>query len=79
MILAEPDRGTPAPDRRERVAAPTTVRVTIDGQSVQVAEGTSVMRAASLGGVAIEAITVSRKDSIYLRELYRRALPDTSK
>ncbi len=27
----------------------------------------------------IEAITVSRKDSIYLRELYRRALPDTSK
>jgi len=53
MTLIERDCGTPAPDRRARVAAPATVRVTIDGQTVQVAAGTSVMRAASLGGVDI--------------------------
>ena len=51
-ILDEHDLGTPAPDRG-RVPAPTDVELTIDGQTIQVAEGTSVMRAAGLAGVDI--------------------------
>ncbi len=46
-LLKEPDRGTPA---RE---SDTTVRVTVDGQPVEVPAGTSVMRAASLAGVDV--------------------------
>jgi len=46
-LLKEPDRGTPA-----RTSA-TTVRLTVDGQPVEVPAGTSVMRAASLAGVDV--------------------------
>ena len=48
MSLIERDFGTPAPDRRLREPAPATVQVTIDGQTVAVSEGTSVMRAAAI-------------------------------
>jgi formate dehydrogenase major subunit len=53
MTLLEHDLGTPAPDRRERVAAPAAVQLTIDDQTIAVPEGTSVMRAAALAGVDI--------------------------
>jgi formate dehydrogenase major subunit len=53
MTLIDRDLGTPAPDRAERTAAPATVEVTIDGQTIAVAEGTSVMRAAALAGVDV--------------------------
>ena len=43
VLFDERDLGTPPADRR-RVAAPDTVEVTIDGQTVTVPEGTSVMR-----------------------------------
>ncbi len=52
-LLRHPDLGTPAPDRRARDAAPTTVDVLVDGTPICVAEGTSVMRAAALAGVDI--------------------------
>ncbi len=52
-VTDDRDLGTPAPDRRERTPAPATVQVTIDGQSVAVPEGTSVMRAAALAGVQV--------------------------
>ncbi len=52
-LVHEHDMGTPAPDRRERTPAPATVELTIDGQAVAVAEGTSVMRAAALAGVDV--------------------------
>ncbi len=47
MRLKEIDHGTPAS------AATNTVRATINGQVVEVAEGTSIMRAASEAGVSI--------------------------
>lgn len=48
MILApEPDLGTPA------VPGDPTLSVTVDGQPVHVAPGTSVLRAAGLAGVPI--------------------------
>jgi formate dehydrogenase major subunit len=53
MTLIDRDLGTPAPDRAERTPAPATVEVTIDGQTIAVAEGTSVMRAAALAGVDV--------------------------
>ena len=53
MLLDDHDMGTPAPDRDLREPAPTTVEVTIDGHTVRVAEGTSVMRAASICGVDV--------------------------
>ncbi len=53
MSIIERDLGTPAPDRRERTPAPATVELTIDGQPVKVAEGTSIMRAAAVCGVDI--------------------------
>jgi len=46
-LLSEPDLGTPAKD------GPATVSLEIDGLSVTVPEGTSIMRAAALGGVEI--------------------------
>ncbi|MFC7496405.1 MULTISPECIES: formate dehydrogenase subunit alpha [unclassified Nocardioides] len=46
-LLKEPDRGTPAKE------GGLTVSVEIDGQSVSVPEGTSVLRAASLAGVDV--------------------------
>ena len=53
LSFFERDLGTPAPDRAQRTPAPATVELTIDGRSVAVAEGTSVMRAAALAGVDI--------------------------
>ncbi|MBP6716126.1 MAG: molybdopterin-dependent oxidoreductase, partial [Acidobacteria bacterium] len=53
MILQERDLGTPAPAGATRDAVAPTVTVTIDGQTVSVAEGTSVMRAAALAGIEI--------------------------
>ena len=47
------DLGTPAPDRQLREPAPATVEVTIDGLTVLVPEGTSVMRAAAIAGIDI--------------------------
>ena len=52
VLFDERDLGTPAPDRG-REPAPATVEVTIDGTTVAVAEGTSVMRAAAICGVDI--------------------------
>jgi formate dehydrogenase major subunit len=46
-MLREPDHGTPARP------GPPTVSLEIDGQSVVVAEGTSVMRAAAVAGTAV--------------------------
>ncbi|MBI4885190.1 MAG: formate dehydrogenase subunit alpha [Actinobacteria bacterium] len=51
--FAEHDYGTPAPDRQLRESAPATVQLTIDGISVSVAEGTSVMRAAATCGLDV--------------------------
>ena len=45
--LETPDRGTPA------VLGEATAHVTVDGIAVMVPVGTSVMRAASLAGVAV--------------------------
>jgi formate dehydrogenase major subunit len=53
MSVIDHDLGTPAPDCRERVPAPATVALTIDGQPVKVAEGTSIMRAAGLCGIDV--------------------------
>ncbi len=49
---SERDLGTPPADR-SRGGADATVEVVIDGQSIMVAEGTSVMRAAAVCGVDI--------------------------
>ena len=43
MILKEHDHGTPAPAGPTREPLPATVTLTIDGHTVSVAEGTSVM------------------------------------
>ena len=53
MRLKEKDHGTPAPAGPARDTALPAVSLTIDGQSVTVPEGTSVMRAASLAGIEI--------------------------
>ncbi|MEI7547103.1 MAG: formate dehydrogenase subunit alpha, partial [Actinomycetota bacterium] len=52
-LITERDLGTPAPDRNLRHSAPAAVDVIVDGRTVSVAEGTSVMRAAALCGVDI--------------------------
>ena len=52
-LASDRDLGTPAPDRRLREPAPATVDITIDGQTVLVPEGTSIMRAAALAGVDV--------------------------
>ena len=46
-LLKEPDLGTPP------MAGAPTVEVEIDGHTVSVPEGTSVMRAAALAGIAV--------------------------
>jgi len=46
-LLKEPDFGTPAKD------GPATVSLEVDGLSVCVPEGTSVMRAAAIAGVDV--------------------------
>jgi formate dehydrogenase major subunit len=52
-MLDERDLGTPAPDRARRAPAEATVELTVDGQSIAVAPGTSVMRAAALAGIDV--------------------------
>ncbi len=52
VLFDEHDLGTPPADRG-RTPAPDTVEVTIDGQTIVVPEGTSVMRAAAVCGVDI--------------------------
>ena len=53
MIHMEQDLGTPAPRPKSRGDAGTPVQLTVDGISVSVPAGTSVMRAAALAGVDI--------------------------
>ena len=53
LLGSDHDFGTPAPDRNLREPAPATVTVTIDDQTIAVAEGTSVMRAAALAGIEV--------------------------
>ncbi len=53
MRLKEPDLGTPAPVAATRDGVLPHVTVTIDGRAVEVAEGTSIMRAAALAGIDI--------------------------
>ncbi len=52
VLFDDHDLGTPPADRR-RTPATDTVAVVIDGQTVEVPEGTSVMRAAAICGVDI--------------------------
>ncbi|MBI4932508.1 MAG: formate dehydrogenase subunit alpha [Actinobacteria bacterium] len=52
VLFDEHDLGTPPADRR-RHPSPDTVAVVIDGHTVEVPEGTSVMRAAAVCGVDI--------------------------
>ena len=52
-LIEERDLGTPAPDRAERDPSAATVELEIDGRSVAVAAGTSVMRAAALADLDI--------------------------
>ena len=49
-------RSTPPADRKTRGEAPGTVEVVIDGLTVAVPEGTSVMRAAAICGVDIPSL-----------------------
>jgi formate dehydrogenase major subunit len=53
MTLIERDLGTPAPRGATRDGVQQMVEVTIDGQTIKVPEGTSVMRAAGLMGCEI--------------------------
>jgi len=53
MRITERDLGTPAPAGHARNESLPNVSVTIDGQVIEVPEGTSVMRAAALVGVDI--------------------------
>jgi formate dehydrogenase major subunit len=52
-MFIEQDFGTPAPRGDSRDAALPMVNVTVDGVSIPVPEGTSVMRAAAMAGVDI--------------------------
>ena len=53
MTLMDHDLGTPRPRTTSRNQVLQTVELTIDGQTVSVEEGTSVMRAAALCGVDV--------------------------
>jgi formate dehydrogenase major subunit len=61
MILVEQDLGTPEPKRNSRHEVPRTVELTVDGVSIAVPEGTSVMRAAALAGVDIPKLCATEK------------------
>ena len=52
-MFVEQDFGTPAPRGDSRDAALRMVNVMVDGVTVPVPEGTSVMRAAAMAGVEI--------------------------
>lgn len=58
MRLIEPDFGTPAPKTGDL----SSVRVSIDGRSVEVESGTSIMRAASLANIPVPKLCAT--DSI---------------
>ena len=53
MTLMDHDLGTPRPRTTSRDQVLQTVELTIDGQTISVEEGTSVMRAAALCGVDV--------------------------
>ena len=61
MTLIDHDLGTPAPRGSSRDAQLPDVALTIDGQSVVVPEGTSVMRAAALAGVDVPKLCATDK------------------
>ena len=61
MTLIDHDLGTPAPRGTSRDAALPEVALTIDGTSVVVPEGTSVMRAAALAGVDVPKLCATDK------------------
>ena len=52
-FVDEHDLGTPSPDQHLREPLNPTIGVTIDGQTISVVEGTSIMRAAALAGVDV--------------------------
>ncbi|MDB5978838.1 MAG: formate dehydrogenase subunit alpha [Nevskia sp.] len=56
LSIAEKDFGTPAPAASEQL-----VTLSIDGFEVSVAAGTSVMRAAALGGVAVPKLCATEQ------------------
>ena len=62
MRLQERDLGTPAPAGATRDAVLPAVQLTIDGQTISVPEGTSVMRAAALAGIDVPKLCAT--DSI---------------
>ena len=61
MTLIDHDLGTPAPRGTSRDAVLPEVALTIDGTSVVVPEGTSVMRAAALAGVDVPKLCATDK------------------
>ncbi|NCZ91610.1 MAG: formate dehydrogenase subunit alpha, partial [Actinobacteria bacterium] len=61
MTLIDHDLGTPAPRGASRDAKIADVTLTIDGESVVVPEGTSVMRAAALAGVDVPKLCATDK------------------
>ena len=61
MTLIDHDLGTPAPRGTARDAVLPEVALTIDGTSVVVPEGTSVMRAAALAGVDVPKLCATDK------------------
>ncbi|NDF41565.1 MAG: 4Fe-4S dicluster domain-containing protein, partial [Actinobacteria bacterium] len=61
MTLIDHDLGTPAPRGASRDAKIADVTLTIDGESVVVPEGTSVMRAAAIAGVDVPKLCATDK------------------
>ncbi len=61
MTLMDHDLGTPRPRTTSRDQVLQTVELTIDGQTISVEEGTSVMRAAALCGVDVPKTVCYRK------------------
>ena len=61
MTLIDHDLGTPAPRGASRDTHLPEVSLTIDGESVVVPEGTSVMRAAAIAGVDVPKLCATDK------------------
>ena len=68
MTLIDHDLGTPAPRGASRDAHLPEVSLTIDGESVVVPEGTSVMRAAAIAGV--DVLFISNSEAEQLEKLF---------